>query len=33
MINPLEQFDVSNSNIKGLDASINNITMDNNTTL
>ena len=34
MVNPLEQFDISNSNIGGLDASINsnNITMDNNTT-
>ena len=34
MINPLEQFDISNSNIGGLDASINsnNVTMDNNTT-
>lgn len=34
MLNPLEQFDISNSNIGGLDASINsnNVTMDNNTT-
>ena len=34
MVNPLEEFDISNSNIGGLDASINsnNLTMDNNTT-
>ena len=34
MINPLEQFDISNSNIGELDASINsnNLTLDNNTT-
>ena len=34
MLNPLEQFDISNSNIGGLDTSVNsnNITMDNNTT-
>ena len=34
MLNPLEQFDISNSNIGGLDTSINsnNVTMDNNTT-
>ena len=34
MINPLEQFDISNSNIGGLDTSVNsnNVTMDNNTT-
>lgn len=34
MLNPLEQFDISNSNIGGLDTSVNsnNVTMDNNTT-
>ena len=34
VINPLEQFDMSNSNIGGLDISVtsNNVTMDNNTT-
>ena len=34
MLNPLEQFDISNSNIGGVDISINsnNVTMDNNTT-
>ena len=34
MLNPLEQFNISNSNIGGLDTSINsnNLTMDNNTT-
>ena len=34
MLNPLEQFNISNSNIGGLDTSVNsnNVTMDNNTT-
>lgn len=33
MLNPLEQFEISNSNIGGLDTSVNStVTMDNNTT-